>query len=547
MPSEKQRSVDLLLAHLPAPPCRILEVGTGLGTAVSTLAERGYIVTRISPNAKQLALTKQYIQNNVALKCVTYEAFSAPVASYDVILFAESSQHLKNLTLFNKAYHLLTESGLILIADEFSLQLSAKYATQYLPSLTYTLAQALRCGFKFTGCDFKFTKKAKLSTQSSTTDVDILKVISRHQAKLLAKLNLEPLVLEELLTFLHESQQKYPDDHSAYTLFRFTKIHPPRWKITEVTATDKDAIKQLFGEVFKPEQMTDELWEWKYGQGRGLGIAAWQNGQMIAHYGAISRTIHYFGKPKLAVQIADVMVANKQRAVFTRQGVFFLIMTTFSESYVGYSAKTWIGYGFPNKRAMQLAQRLGLYATVGKMVELRWQPVPGKPYLWSRIRHLQAEDLNKNKLIINKLWQQMASSLTTALVGIRDFAYIQHRYLLHPHHHYELLLVTRRFTGQALGIAIIQRQQEVCRIMDFIGDLKYIPKVIQQVRRLAGLWGMKQVTVWITTNFLTVFSQQEVEQYDLEISIPHNIWSQCVPTEEIDGHWWLMSGDTDFL
>ncbi len=536
----QQRSTDLLLARLPPPPCRILEIGIGLGTTASMLAERGYTITGISPDAQQVALAKQCVKDNVSFECVTYEAFSAPAASYDVILLQESAQYLQSLTLFNKAHQLLAKPGFILIADEFSLQRTPKYATYGLPSLTYTLAQASRCGFNL-------TEQVDLSTPAAPTVDYLLWVIEKHQARLLTDLDLKPVVLDELLTSLREYQQKYRDGHYGYALLSFVKTPPPRWQITTVTTQDKETVRELFSEVFQPQQMTEAHWEWKYGQDRGLGIAAWRDGKMVAYYGSVMREIHYLGQSKFAAQITDVMVSAKERGVFTQRGAFFLTAATFLENYMGYGARTWLGYGFPTQQAMKIAQRLGLYAQVGKMIELRWQTTPGKSLIWTRIRHLQPEHSQQNQLIINKLWQKMASCLQTALVGVRDFPYVQHRYCSHPHRHYELLLVTKRFSGKALGIAIIQREEDICRMMDFIGDLKHIPEVIKQVRRMAGLWGMKQVIVWITANFLTAFPQQEAEQHDLQIPIPHNIWSQGVPPEEVDGHWWLMAGDTDFL
>ena len=319
-----------------------------------------------------------------------------------------------------------------------------------------------------------------------------------------------------------------------------------RWNITTVTENDKAAIRELFNEVFAPEKMSDALWEWKYADGRGLGIAAWRDGKIIAHYGAIIHEIHYFGQPKLAIQIADVMVLAKERGFLTRRGAFFLTASTFPEKYVGYGARFWLGYGFPTQRAMKVAERLGLYAPVGKMMQLAWQTASAKPHLWTRICHLH-QHKKKNKKIINKLWNNMADSLQKALVGVRDWSYVQHRYFLHPHKQYEVLLISKRFTNQALAVVVIRRENEICRIMDFIGDPKYLPETIKQIRRIAAVWGMEKVIVWITANFTKVFPQQDAEEHDLEIIIPHTIWSQAVPPEEIEGHWWLMGGDTDFL
>ena len=41
-----------------------------------------------------------------------------------------------------------------------------------------------------------------------------------------------------------------------------------RWTTTLATEQDKAQIKSLFAEVFQQE-MSEELWQWKYGNGRG--------------------------------------------------------------------------------------------------------------------------------------------------------------------------------------------------------------------------------------------------------------------------------------
>jgi SAM-dependent methyltransferase len=536
----QQRSSDLVLKYLPKPPCRILEIGIGLGTTASILAERGYSITGISPDPYQVAIAKERVPDTVNLECISFEAFSAPKESFDVILLQESAQYINSLLLYNKSYDLLSSNGVVLLLDEFSLKRSAEYIVDNLHILTYNVAQAQRCGFNL-------SEQIDLCKPAAPTVDYLLWVIKKHRASLVAYLALQDGVLDNLLIALGEYKQKYHNGSYGYFLLKFSKKPDLRWKITTVTAPDKDAVKILFNEVFQPEQMSDALWEWKYGQERGLGIAAWRDGKMIAHYGAIRREINYFGQAKLAIQIADVMVSVKERGSLTRQGAFFLTAATFPESYVGYGARFWLGYGFPSQRAMKIAEHLNLYAPVGKMIELRWQSNTTKPHLWTRIRHLQPQHKKKNKKIINKLWMNMANSLKKALVGVRDWNYVQHRYFLHPHKQYEILLITRRFTNQALAVVVIHRQDETCRIMDFIGNPKYLPETIKQIRRMAGVWGMKTVIVWITANFSKVFPQQDAEEHDLEIIIPHTIWSKTVPPTEIEGHWWLMSGDTDFL
>jgi len=535
----QQRSTELLLSRLPPPPCRVLEVGVGLGITALQLADMGYTVTGLSPDAAQIEIARQRVGDKVTFECVSFEDFSAPAASFEVILFQESAQYIHSLTIFNNAFELLAESGRLLVVDEVGLQRVPTETIHNLPLLTYTVAQAERCGFEL-------TEQQDLSAKAAPTVDYLLRVIEKHRAALRTDLDLTAAQLDGLLESLSLYQTKYRQSRYGYVLLNWTKRRPPRWKQAVVTAADQVAVRQLFDDVFAPQQMTAEHWEWKYGQPRGLGIAAWREGRMVAHYGAVQRQIHYFGQPKPAVQIADVMVAASERRLLTRQGAFFLTAATFPECYVGYGAQTWLGYGFPTERAMKVGQRLGLYAPVGQMVELRWRTKVGRSHLWTRIRHLQPDQPEQNEVIINQLWQQMADGLSNALVGVRDWQYVEHRYLQHPHKRYELLFISQRLTAKPLAVAIIHRHEDICQLIDFIGELTHIPETLRQVRRMAGVWGMKQVVVWVTENFATAFSKLQKAK-PLDIQIPHSIWCQGVSPTEVDGHWWLMAGDTDFM
>src|SRR2546427_12040599 len=52
----QERSTVLLLDRLPRPPCRLLEVGVGLGTTFARLAHLGYDIEGLTPDERQLAV-----------------------------------------------------------------------------------------------------------------------------------------------------------------------------------------------------------------------------------------------------------------------------------------------------------------------------------------------------------------------------------------------------------------------------------------------------------------------------------------------------------
>jgi hypothetical protein len=482
-------TINWLLTHLPRPPAQILVIGKEVDALVSALTPYQVTFAHFLEQADKLQLKTVNCLNSQEEKVLNLNNYTAVVLCIPIQL-----THL--LTLLHQIYQLLSEVGQLFLISTMDLQKNAENTDKTPPLITYVIAHAQRCGFQ-------------LKQQVEFADC--------------------------------------PDKQPHLMGLEWIKTLPPRWRITTVTSQEKDHIIALFNQVFQPNQMSTALWEWKYGQGRGLGILAWQNQQLIAHYGGILREIRYLGQPKTAVQITDVMVAVKERAVFTRQGAFFLVTTTFLENYVGYGTPVWVAYGFPSERHVKLAEHLGLYARVGKMKELRWPVITAKPEIWVKIRHLQPQQYFKKQKLINQLWEKMAVSLRQALVGVRNSAYLYHRYLCHPHKQYELLLISRRFTGQALAFVVVYREDDLCKIMDYIGDIKWLPIAIYQVRRFAGHWGLRQVQVWITQNFITAFPLESAEQHDLGIYIPHNTWSNTFPPNQIENQWWLMAGDTDFL
>jgi SAM-dependent methyltransferase len=535
----QQRSTDLLLARLPPPPCRILEVGIGLGTLAALLMERGYQVTGICPDPYQIAIARQRIHSGFRLQCLTFEEFNTLEQSYEVILLQESAQYLKPLTLFNKAHHLLSEKGQLLIIDEIGLRRCPQDGLEGLPLLKYSLAQAERCGFKL-------LEQLDLSKKAAPTLDYLLSIIQIYQQQLLSDLNLSAKRLADLVDSLRLYQDKYRDGRYGYVLLRFEKTKTPYWRVVEITSNDQEAVRTLFERVFK-NQMSKALWEWKYGHGRGMAMAAWKKGRIVAHYGGVLRELCYFGVPKTGVQIADVMVDEKERGILTRQGPYFLAGATFPEYYAGYGNRILLGFGFPTGRAIRVAELLGLYAQVGKMTEIRWSTHHGLPHLWTRIRHLHPLEHAADREVVNHLWNQMQGGFKEAIIGVRDWDYVQHRYISHPLKHYDILVVSNRFGGEPLGMVVLSREAEICKLLDIIAPLKHLNTLIKQTQRIVGRWGIPTLSLWITENFVNLFTQTGGESYPLDVRIPHCIWYDGPPVSEVQGKWWLMGGDTDFM
>ncbi len=320
--------------------------------------------------------------------------------------------------------------------------------------------------------------------------------------------------------------------------------HEPRWRLGHLGERDFDAFSVLFTTVFD-QPMGLGLWRWKYAEGRGCNIAAWREGRLIAHYGGNLRQVLALGRPVLAVQVCDAMVDPRERAVMTKTGAMFQVTAAFLELYQGLAGIP-LSFGFPNRRAMRLGERLGHYAEVGALRELRWSPLGLRPRLSHNLRYLdpqQASDRNA----IDKLWVAMAGDLEAGVLGVRDWDYLRHRYMEHPVFNYELVLVRSRITSTPLGLLVLRKEADAVALMDLVAPLKNIPPLLVQARRLAALWGKSSLYGWMTRQHLCRFQTRDMQVRDIQVSIPTNIWvPQPFTPEQLHDRWWLTLGDTDF-
>jgi hypothetical protein len=327
------------------------------------------------------------------------------------------------------------------------------------------------------------------------------------------------------------------NDNGGYIRI-FRSRSEPRWQLRHVRTGDFDEIANLFQEVFG-HPISRELWNWKYANGHGNGVVAARHCALIAHYGGMYRNVMLCGKPDWAFQICDVMVHPNERGVMTRQGPFLLTAATSAEIYGP------LGFGFPNARAMEVAAKMGLYAEVGQMSEVRWEPSVPRFRLRTRLRSV-VRDSAASQALVNSLWEAMASDLQQDVVGVRDWAFVEHRYFNHPHNHYEVLVVTSRLTGKALGVMVLRRLEATCELVDVITPLAYLPLLIDQARRRTGLWGLPSLYCWITKNHLQRFLATGGTEVALNVSIPTSCWTDDPRADIFKDRWWLMSGDTDF-
>lgn len=318
----------------------------------------------------------------------------------------------------------------------------------------------------------------------------------------------------------------------------FRKTAAPRWEVRHVRPGNYEEIAALFQEVFG-HTLSRDLWNWKYADGHGNAVVAARNGVLIAHYGGMYRDVMLCGQPDWVFQICDVMVHPKERGVMTRQGPFLLTAATSAEIYGP------LGFGFPTVRAWQVCEKMGVGNVMGQMTEVRWGPTSPRFRLRTRVQTVERGN-PASQALVERLWTAMARDLRESVVGVRDWAFLEHRYFSHPHNQYEVLAVTSRLTGSPLGVMVLRRLEGSCELLDVIAPLANLPQLIDQARRLTGVWGIPYVYCWITKNHAQRFLDCEGKEESLNICVPNSAWTNDPRAEVFKDKWWLMSGDTDF-
>ncbi len=329
--------------------------------------------------------------------------------------------------------------------------------------------------------------------------------------------------------------------HRSSTSARYARA--PRWRLDLLREQDFADFSALFKKTFNTE-ISEALWRWKYAEGRGHGVIARRGDKIVAHYGSTRRRALFLDRPITALQMCDVMVDPGERGVMTKQGAFFLTTATILEILLGLQSVD-LPFGFPNARACRIGERLGLYAEVGRVMEVRWTASSSRPRLRTRLRAVDTHDA-RDRALVERLWSAMRKDLRDAILVVRDWDYLTYRYLDHPEHHYDVLLVTSRLTGKPMGLLVLRRTGDSAALLDLVAPLRNIPLLIDQARRMAGLWGLESLFCWITQQHLGRFLAPGASVTDPDVVVPTNVWVEGPSVEELRDRWWLMAGDTEF-
>ena len=302
----------------------------------------------------------------------------------------------------------------------------------------------------------------------------------------------------------------------------------------------------VFGKAF-----TLDILNWKYLSRNSPSLGLWNSdGTLVAHCAGIARQIILRGVSFNGLQICDVVVHPKWRAILTKQGPFFWVSKLFYKLQIGVHCPHQIGYGFPSHRHMRLAEKLNLGCDAGPIWELSWQINSENDikHPW----HWQAIELNEGSAqwqeYIQRAWANMCVASTALSLGDRSSTELDWRYRQHPSHQHFYTALKRPWSRHASGVAI-WRYTDTGAILwlDWIGapsDLARAQRMLAH-RHLAApnselqTWGSDLIRMAL--RHTPGYSERLVAC----IGIP---FESNLDFTNLDRNlWWWMAGDTDFL
>ena len=326
--------------------------------------------------------------------------------------------------------------------------------------------------------------------------------------------------------------------------FRYTVDEQSSEEICYKSAYGYEALsRKLFQKVFG-HSISSEYWNWKYPSSVEnqtlIGIA---DGQLVAHYGIMSRQLKVADQVVTAAQVGDVMVdpdcrGGLGKSIFTMMAKHTMKqMAPDEELHFGRNAYC-VGFGFPHGRKMKLAARMALYQDRGALNEVLIKPADHEPENSGYVEEFTSAD-ERFRSCWEFSWQIMQSCSEGICLINRDWQYLLSRYWYHPGKKYQFARV-----GDTVFVFQLESSSRL-RILDYLGPLDGF---IDAARILLTAFNRTEAICWI------IQWHMEKLQDDGNIELVNNSASLAVLFSEngqfsrySEYPWWVTMGDTDFM
>lgn len=289
-----------------------------------------------------------------------------------------------------------------------------------------------------------------------------------------------------------------------------------------------------------------EWFSWKYRAGQSKGYSLWHGSEMVAHCGGIPRNFLVGQETQAWLQIGDVMVAPAWRGVLTRTSAFWRVSEATYRNFLGNEKPFRVGFGFPNLRHMQLAEKTELAWQAANIQQLTWHcdsPWPSLGWGW------QVEVASTpSASLIEAAWRNMvhAFSAQDIALGERSWPHILWRYINRPDKNYRFAVLRRPWLRRAVGVLILSAQAP-WQWLDWIGPPDLLPKACTAARKLALQAGAQELTAWCSPLVEEFLRSTPVSQRTTVAALGVPRYSDLQGKSLQTFPWWFMGGDTDFL
>jgi len=317
--------------------------------------------------------------------------------------------------------------------------------------------------------------------------------------------------------------------------------------VAAIGVDNRSAVLHLFEAVFH-SGMSEDWWNWKYGQNGNKGFGYWEAGELVAHCGIFPRRIHLAGQPRVAWQLGDLMVAGATRGrdLSRARSPFARVVRAALEQLSGPDNPDALAFGFPSDRAMRLGTRLGFFATIDDWHDIEFDHAhPARLALHVREVSMASPQVPAQ---IAALWGKMRPGLGEHLVGERSADYWIWRYAQHPGQTYRLFAVRRRWWPAPFAFVVL-RETEPGRWLwvDFVGAVSGFSLAALGAVSASRQLGGQSTFAFGTTTVLNALAEVACTNRPTEIRIMANPASGAGFVERFAHRWWLMAGDTDYL
>lgn len=470
-------------------------------------------------------------------------------ASFDAVFIEGSYRSIDQLALLSTVRGALRHDGAALILSEY-LDDDGEVSRSPLANVSSLKQLSSRLGYRLESeVDLTAAARRSIDHFQSYAQAEAAAELARYAE------------VRSLLDELSHADREFASGRRCLRLFKLRAAQ------RAAEQADDEYVHAVYGDraSFSPEAIASlfeasfgqpfdaALWHWKYelGEGRCVAARAETNGELVAHYGGAPRHIRYFGREAIAIQPCDVMVMPENRTRYGRGSLFFKVAATFLEREIGNTVDHLLGFGFPNKKTMRLAIRLGLYEKTDDFVELRLPLLNEAKAAASSLAPFDPDSAQQREWL-GDLWREMADEFTGGIVGERDWRYIAYRYLRHPHRDRYSMRWLLNGARAPEALVVLKRSGDAWLLMDLV----CAPSVASA--RLAGLNEAlaaesidageppRQLLFWITRGWLSALELDRASVHDLGIEIPCNSWNPGPPSALLYGKWWLTAGDMDF-